>query len=49
MEKYQAVTTRLEQDLTDVSFDELDISDEVKEQVRSTLSYKKQGCGVTSY
>lgn len=35
MKKYQDVTDRLEQDLDGISFEKLDISDEVKEQVKN--------------
>lgn len=37
MNKYQELTARLEQDLNSISIDELDISDEVKEQARFML------------
>lgn len=37
LKKYQEVTTRLEQDLEGISFEKLDISDEVKEQVNFTV------------
>lgn len=37
MKKYQDVTERLEQDLDGICFEKLDISDEVKEQVKSIL------------
>lgn len=33
MKKFQEVTARLEQALSGISYEELDISDEVKEQV----------------
>ena len=39
MKKYQKVTARLEQDLGDISFENLDISDEVKEQVKVLFFY----------
>nr|XP_043620866.1 U-box domain-containing protein 13-like [Erigeron canadensis] len=38
MKKYHEVTARLEQDLNGISVDELDISDEVKEQVALVLT-----------
>ncbi|KVH94624.1 U-box domain-containing protein 13-like isoform X1 [Cynara cardunculus var. scolymus] len=38
MRKYQKVTARLEQDLDGISFEKLDISDEVKEQVALVLA-----------
>ena len=41
MKKYQAVAAHLEQDLSGVSIDKLDISDEVKEQVRLIISLQK--------
>lgn len=47
MKKYQEVTTRLEQDLSSVSFDKLEISDEVKEQVELVLSQFRRANGRT--
>jgi hypothetical protein len=37
MKKYEEVTARLEQDLEGICFEKLDISDEVKEQVKFFL------------
>ncbi|KAJ9548357.1 hypothetical protein OSB04_020900 [Centaurea solstitialis] len=45
MKKYQAITSRLEQDLIGVSIDELDISDEVKEQVALVLAQFRRAKG----
>lgn len=39
MTRFQEVTDDLEQALSGISFEKLDISDEVKEQVRSYLSF----------
>ncbi|XP_071719744.1 U-box domain-containing protein 13 [Rutidosis leptorrhynchoides] len=47
MKKYEAVAVRLEQDLNDLSVDELDISDEVKEQVALVLAQFKRAKGRT--
>ncbi|KAK1420810.1 hypothetical protein QVD17_22687 [Tagetes erecta] len=47
MEKYQALTARLEQDLNSIAIDELDISDEVKEQVALVLAQFKRAKGRT--
>ncbi|GJQ91394.1 U-box domain-containing protein 13-like protein isoform X1 [Tanacetum coccineum] len=47
MKKYQEVTTRLEQDLSSISFDKLEISDEVKEQVELVLSQFRRANGRT--
>ncbi|KVI11965.1 Armadillo, partial [Cynara cardunculus var. scolymus] len=45
MKKYQAVTSRLEQDLSSISIDILDISDEVKEQVALVLAQFRRAKG----
>ncbi|KAD6119845.1 hypothetical protein E3N88_11116 [Mikania micrantha] len=47
MKKYQEVTTRLEQDLEGISFEKLDISDEVKEQVALVLAQFRRAKGRT--
>ncbi|KAI3811598.1 hypothetical protein L1987_21324 [Smallanthus sonchifolius] len=47
MKKYQALTARLEQDLNNVSINELDISDEVKEQVALVLAQFRRAKGRT--
>ncbi|XP_076898904.1 U-box domain-containing protein 13-like [Bidens hawaiensis] len=47
MKKYQALTARLEQDLDSISIDELDISDEVKEQVALVLAQFRRAKGRT--
>ncbi|KAI3772347.1 hypothetical protein L6452_03531 [Arctium lappa] len=45
MKKYHEVTSHLEQDLSGVSFDKLDISDEVKEQVALVLAQFRRAKG----
>ncbi|CAI9297925.1 unnamed protein product [Lactuca saligna] len=45
MTRYQEVTARLEQDLSGISFDNLDISDEVKEQVELVLAQFRRAKG----
>ncbi|KAI7732073.1 hypothetical protein M8C21_031352 [Ambrosia artemisiifolia] len=47
MKKYQEVTERLEQDLEGISFEKLDISDEVKEQVSLVLAQFRRAKGRT--
>ncbi|MFS7934594.1 putative U box domain, armadillo-like helical, Zinc finger, RING/FYVE/PHD-type [Helianthus anomalus] len=47
MKKYEALTARLEQDLNSISIDELDISDEVKEQVALVLAQFRRAKGRT--
>lgn len=45
MKRYQEITARLEQDLTGISYDNLDISDEVKEQVELVLAQFRRAKG----
>ncbi|XP_010253199.1 PREDICTED: U-box domain-containing protein 13-like [Nelumbo nucifera] len=45
MNKFQEVTTQLEQALSGISFDKLDISDEVKEQVELVIAQFKRAKG----
>ncbi|KAJ0540359.1 putative U box domain, armadillo-like helical, Zinc finger, RING/FYVE/PHD-type [Helianthus annuus] len=47
MKKYQEVTERLEKDLEGISFEKLDISDEVKEQVALVLAQFRRAKGRT--
>ncbi|XP_076916386.1 U-box domain-containing protein 13-like [Bidens hawaiensis] len=47
MQKYQEVTSRLEQDLEGICFEKLDISDEVKEQVSLVLAQFRRAKGRT--
>ncbi|KAK1412811.1 hypothetical protein QVD17_34334 [Tagetes erecta] len=47
LKKYQEVTTRLEQDLEGISFEKLDISDEVKEQIALVLAQFRRAKGRT--
>jgi len=37
MKRFQEVTTQLEQALSEISFEKLDISDEVREQVELSI------------
>ncbi|XP_076935978.1 U-box domain-containing protein 13-like [Bidens hawaiensis] len=47
LQKYQEVTSRLEQDLEGICFEKLDISDEVKEQVSLVLAQFRRAKGRT--